>query len=117
MTENERIVALEKEVSNLKEELQRTRKANVWKKIKRKYEKDFDNFNWTDKWNITDYNGEAISFDNFRNVSYCIPQAIGTLVRITLKKKSLNSLDEQDFEKADRITKDIIEVMKREVVK
>lgn len=117
MTQDERIIALEKEVSNLKEELQRTRKANIWKKVKRKYEKDFDKFSWIDKWNSTDCNGKSISFENFRNVSYCMPQAIGTLVRIALKKKSLNSLEEQDFEKADRITKNIIEIMKREEVK
>lgn len=44
MTQDERILNLEQEVLNLKEELKRNRKANVWKKVKDKFNDDFFQF-------------------------------------------------------------------------
>lgn len=114
MTQEERIANLEQEICNLKEELRSTRKANVWKKVKDKFTKDFNYFNWTYVSNIVDYASRPIEFRDFKNESYHISQAIGTLVRITLKKKGLNYLEEGDIDKAEKITKEILEIMKRE---
>ncbi|MCI8397467.1 MAG: hypothetical protein HFJ52_07675 [Clostridia bacterium] len=111
-TKEERIEKLEQEVLNLKEELKRTRKANVWKKVKNKFENDFNNFNWTYEWNSKNCYNEPISTKREMNESYHISQAIGTLVRIVLQKKGLNYLEESDMEKAEKITKEILEIMK-----
>lgn len=114
MEQEERIKNLEQEVLNLKEELKRTRKANVWKKVKNKFENDFNNFNWMRIETITNYKNEKIEHKTYMNENYHISQAIGTLVRITLKKKGLNYLEESDTEKAEKITKEILEIMKKE---
>lgn len=116
MTQDERIMNLEQEVLNLKEELRRTRKANVWKKVKDKFINDFNSFNWRYEWHSINCKEEPISIKNDMNESYHISQAIGTLVRITLKKKGLNYLEESDVDKAEKITKEILEIMKREKV-
>ncbi len=117
MTQEERIASLEQEVMNLKDELRRTRKANVWKKVKNKFSSDFNSFNWTYVHMFTNCNNEKITHKKDMNESYHISQAIGTLVRITLKKKGINYLEEGDEIKVEKITKEIIEIMKKEEVK
>lgn len=76
----------------------------------------FFSFDWTDEWSTTGCEGQPISFKREMNESYHIAQAIGTLVRITLKKKGLNYLEENDMNKAEKITKEILEIMKIEQV-
>ena len=116
--ENEqRIAILEQEVIKLKDELAEKRKANVWKKIKNKYSEDFRSFNWTEIHNLTNCESNPIQLKKYLNEEYHISQAIGTLVRITLKKTAVNRLEETDEEKADNITKQILEIMKKEELK
>lgn len=112
MTSDERIEKLENELANLKEELARNRKANVWKKVKDKFIKEFNEFNWTYKYNFTNYKGEPIEFVSDMNETYHISQAIGTIVRVVLKKKGLNYLEAEDEKKATVITKKVLEIMK-----
>lgn len=112
LTKEERIEKLEQEVLTLKEEIKRTRKANVWKKVKNKFESDFNNFNWMRIETITDYKNKKIEHKTYMNENYHTSQAIGTLVRIILQKKGLNYLEESDMEKAEKITKEILEIMK-----
>lgn len=114
MTQEERINKLESEIFNLKEELKKNRKANVWKKVKDKFTDDFNSFNWTHIHSFTNYDGVENTFKSEMIESYHISQAIGTLVRITLKRKGLNYLEESDSEKAEKITKEILEIMKKE---
>ena len=114
MTQEERIHNLEQEILNLKEELRSTRKANVWKKVKNKFANEFGSFNWIHRHAFTDCNNTPKECITQMNESYHISQAIGTLVRITLKKKGLNYLEESDLTKAEKITKEILEIMKRE---
>ena len=45
---------------------------------------------------------------------YNLSQAVGTIIRITLKRKGVNYLEDQDKEKAENITKQILEIMKKE---
>ena len=116
--ENEqRIAILEQEVIKLKDELAEKRKANVWKKIKNKYSEDFRSFDWTEIHNLTNCESNPIQFKKYLNEEYHISQAIATLVRITLKKTTVNRLEETDEEKADNITKQILEIMKKEELK
>lgn len=89
MTQDERIRNLEQEVYSLREELKSTRKANIWKKEKNKFINDFGSFNWTYIHTFTICNEEMIEHKTNMNEEYHISQAIGTLVRITLKKKGL----------------------------
>ena len=114
MTQDERIANLEQEIRNLKEELKSTRKANVWKKVKNKFVEDFNSFNWIDKHTFTNCDDVLMEHKKQMNESCHISQAIGTLVRITLKRKGLNYLEESDINKAEKITKEILEIMKRE---
>lgn len=116
MTQEERIVSLEQEVLILKDELRKTRKANVWKKVKDKFSEEFTNFDWVDIFNTVDCEGRPLRFTKNMNESYHISQAIGILVRITLQRKGVNYLEECDEEKAEKITKAILEIMKREKV-
>lgn len=114
MTQEQRIINLENEISNLKEELNKNRKANVWKKVKDKFSAEFNSFNWTFVHKTTDYKGKELVFKHDRVESYHISQAIGTIVRITLKRRGLNYLEETDLQKAEEITKQILEIMKKE---
>jgi len=114
MTEQERIENLEKEVLSLKEELRSSRKADVWKEVKNQFADEFNSFNWIYRHTFTNCNGLVMEHRNDMNESYHISQAIGTLVRIVLKRKRLNYLEESDTDKAKRITKGILEVMKKE---
>lgn len=114
MTQEERIANLEQEISVLKDELKRNRKANVWKKIKDKFENDFNSFDWVYIHNTTNCCGEPITFKRDMIERYHVSQAIGTLVRITLKRKGLNYLEEQDIQKAEKITEEILSIMMNE---
>lgn len=116
MTQEERIKNLEQEVKSLKDELKRNRKTNVWKKVKDKFSKEFNSFDWVDIFNTTRYEGSPITFTKYMYEGYHISSAIGTLVRITLQRKGLNYLKECDEEKAEKITNEILEIMKKEKV-
>lgn len=116
MTQEERIASLEQEVLTLKDELKRNRKANVWKKVKDKFSEEFTSFDWVDIFNTVDFEGKPLSFNKNMSEIYHISQAIGTLVRITLQRKGINYLENCDTEKAEKITKEILEIMKKEKV-
>ena len=114
MTQEERIINLEKEVSRLKEELNKNRKANVWKKVKDKFSQEINSFNWTHVHKTTGYNGEELVFKTDMTEGHHLSQALGTIVRVTLKRKGLNYLEEIDTEKAEKITRQILQIMKNE---
>lgn len=114
MTQEERIYELEKEISSLKEELRKNRKANIWNNVKGKFIEELESFNWIDEWSFKNNKGEIIEHNNKINETHNISSAIGTIVRVTLKKKRLNYLEENDEEKATYITKKILEIMENE---
>lgn len=113
MTNEERITQLESEVLALKEDMKRNRKANVWKKVKDKFSSELTSFDWVDIHEITRCDGTPITFKQNMIESYHIQQAIGTLVRIALKRKGLNYLEETDKEAAEEMMKEILEIMKK----
>ena len=114
MTQDERIATLEREILGLKEELRKNKKATVWKKVKENFREEFDSFNWIDEFNFTNTDGKLITHKSGMNESYNISQAIGTLVRIASKRKSINHLEESDFDRAIKMTQQILEIMKNE---
>lgn len=114
MTSEERILNLEKEIANLKEELNKNKKANVWKKVKDKFSSDFNSFNWTHIHNTTDYNGNSLTFQRSMNESDKISTAIATIVRVSIKRKGINYLQLEDEERATDITRQILEIIKNE---
>lgn len=83
-------------------------------KVKDKFADEFNSFDWIDIFHTINCYNEPITIKKNKNESYHIQQAIGTVVRITLKRKGLNYLEEKDMEKAERITKEILAIMKRE---
>ena len=105
MTQEERIASLEQEVLTLKDELKRNRKANVWKKVKDKFSEEFTSFDWVDIFNTVDFEGKPLSFNKNMSESYHISQ-----------RKGINYLENCDTEKAEKITKEILEIMKKEKV-
>lgn len=114
MEQEQRIKSLENEVTLLKEEIKKNRKANVWKKVKDKYSKELDSFNWTHIHKMIGCDGKEIVYKKEMFENYHISQAIGTLVRATLKRKGLNYLEETDSQKAEDITRQILEIMQKE---
>lgn len=114
MTQEQRIENLEYELSNLREELKRNRKANVWNKVKGKFSKEINSFDWVDEWSFTNSEGKIVKHNTDVMEAYHIAQAIGTIVRIVLKRRRLNYIEESDEEKATNITKQILEIMKNE---
>lgn len=113
MTAEERIAQLESEVLTLKEDMKRNRKANVWKKVKDKFTAELNSFDWVDIHKTTRYDGEPITFKHNMIENYHIQQAIGTLIRITLKRKGLNYLEEKDEKEATEMMKEILEIMRK----
>jgi len=114
MTQEQRIKSLENQVMNLKDEIKRNKKANVWKEVKEKFIQEFNSFNWVNEHKMVKCDGETVTFKHNMDESYHISQAIGTIVRITLKRKGIVYLEEKDIEKAERITRQILEIMKKE---
>lgn len=111
MTLEERIKKLENELAVLKHE---GKKGNVWKQVKEEFQKDFNSFSWVDEWSFTDKNGNVNNCSWDMEETQNVSSAIGTIVRITLKKKRLDRLEESDREVTTSIVKDILEIMKRE---
>lgn len=113
MTQEDRIKKLESEISTLKEELSKNRKANVWKNVKDKFKNELNSFNWVYKHSFTNCNGEPIESVTNMVETDKISQAIGTIVRVTLKRRGVVYLEDSDEEKAAEITKQILEIMEK----
>ena len=114
MTQEERIKKLENEISVLKDELKKTRKANVWKRVKENFRSKLESFNWVYEYSFMNADGEGGECNRSMTETGYISQAIGTIVRVTLKRRGLNYLEDSDEEKAIEITKQILEIMEKE---
>lgn len=114
MTQEERIKNLESELASLREEFKKMRKANVWKKVKENFRTELDSFNWVHKHCFTDADGKQIESNQSMLEAEHISQAIGTIVRVTLKRKGLIYLEDTDEEKASEITRQILKIMEEE---
>lgn len=112
MTQEERIQKLEDELFSLRKELNRNKKINVWREIKSKFENDFNSFDWEYVHCTTDCNENPVEYRKKMTETYNISQAIGTLVRISLKRRGLNYLEEDDKEKAEILITNILKILK-----
>lgn len=45
MTDKERIIKLEKEVNNLKEQINKNKKSDIWNEVKKQFKNEFESFN------------------------------------------------------------------------
>lgn len=114
MTQEERIKKLENELVGLREELKKTRKANVWKRVKENFRSELDSFNWVYEHSFANVDGELVECNRSMTETGYISQAIGTIVRVTLKRRGLNCLEDTDEEKAVEITRQILKIMEKE---
>lgn len=89
----------EKELLELKEQIKKelisemnTKKENEsnWKKIKEEYKEDFSKFDFIDHWEFINANNELISKDEKISTIYPLQNAIGTLLRIVYKSRTVN---------------------------
>ena len=112
MTQEERIKKLEDELLSLRKELSRNKKINVWREIKSKFETEFNSFDWEYVHTTTDCNENPVEFRQQMTETYNISQALGTLVRIALKRRGLNYLEEDDKEKAEMLITNILKILK-----
>lgn len=114
ITQEERIKKLEAELAGLREEVKKTRKANVWKKVKENFRTELESFNWVHEHSFTNVNGERIESNRNMRETEHISQAIGTIVRVVLKRKGISWLEDEDKEKAMKITEEILKIMENE---
>ena len=89
----------EKELLELKEQIKKelisemnTKKENEnnWKKIKTEFEEEFSKFDFIDHWEFINANNELISKDEKISTIYPLQNAIGTLLRIVYKSRTVN---------------------------
>jgi hypothetical protein len=114
MTDTERIIKLEKEISNLKEQISKNKKSDVWNEVKKQFKNEFESFNWEDVFKFTDYKGKYQETVTPINESYKIETSIRTIIKIVLKKRKLNTLTENDKDIMIDITKQILDIMTKE---
>lgn len=114
MTDKERIIKLEEEVNNLKEQINKNKKSDIWNEVKEQFKNEFESFNWEDVWKFIDYKGNYQEIVTPINESYKIETSIRTIIKIVLKKRRLNTLTENDKNIMIDITKQILEIMTKE---
>lgn len=114
MNEKEEIETLKKRIEVLELKDKEKRKANIWKEVKEKFTKELDNFNWIHIHTYRNIEGHLITNEKSMIENYHVSQAIGTIVRVVLKRKGLVYLEEKDREKAENIARQILEIMEKE---
>lgn len=110
----------EQELKNLKEQIKRelmaeinTKKENqnTWQKIKEEYKDEFSKFNFIDHWEYINSNNELMSRDTEIIATYPLQSAIGTLLRIANKSKTVAKMD-ISYEEAKDMVEKILEILK-----
>lgn len=114
MTDKERIIKLEKEVNNLKEQINKNKKSDVWNEVKKQFKNEFESFNWEDVWSCIDVKGNYQEITTPIDESSKIEMSIRTIVKVVLKKRKLNTLTRSDKNIIIDITKQILEIMTKE---
>lgn len=111
----------EKELLELKEQIKKelisemnTKKENEsnWKKIKEEYKEDFSKFDFIDHWEFINANNELISKDEKISTIYPLQNAIGTLLRIVYKSRTVNKIN-AEYEEMKEIVEKILNILKK----
>lgn len=110
---NEELQELKEQIKQeiLREMNTKKENENTWNKIKNKYKDEFRKFNFIDHWEFIDTDNRIISHDEEIIAEYPIQNAIGTLLRIIYKSKTVNKMN-VPYEEAKRIVEDILGIMK-----
>ncbi len=110
----------EQEIKALKEQIKREllteinikkENQNTWQKIKEEYEEEFNKFDFVDHWEYVDADSKVISRDTTISVKYPLQSAIGTLLRIAKKSKTVSKMN-ISYEEAKDIVEKILCILK-----
>lgn len=110
----------ENEIKELKEQLKRellaemnTKKENqnTWQRIKEEYEEEFSKFDFVDHWEFINSENKLITRDTPVSAKYPLQNAIGTLLRITNKAKTVSKMN-ITYEEAKDMVEKILSILK-----
>lgn len=110
----------ENELQELKEQIKQeilremnTKKENknTWQKIKEEYKDEFSKFDFIDHWECINVNNKLISRDTKIFATYPLQNAIGTILRILYKSKTVTNMN-INYEEAKQIVESILGIMK-----
>lgn len=87
---------------------------NTWQKIKNEYKEEFQKFNFINHWEFIDTNNNLHTRDEEIRAEYPMRNAIGTLLRITNKSKTIAKMD-ISYEEAKDIVEKILNILKEKV--
>lgn len=113
----------EQELKTLKEQIKKEviaemqvkkENQNTWQKIKNEYKEEFQKFNFINHWEFIDTNNNLHTRDEEIRAEYPMQNAIGTLLRITNKSKTIAKMD-ISYEEAKDIVEKILNILKEKV--
>lgn len=84
---------------------------NAWNKIKEEYKDEFSKFDFIEHWEYTDADNRVISRDTQVSAQYPLQSAIGTLLRIIYKSKTVAKMN-IDYENAKDTVERILNILK-----
>lgn len=115
----------ENELKELKEEIKRellaemnTKKENqnTWQRIKEEYEEEFSKFDFVEHWECINPSNELVTKDTPVSAKYPLQNAIGTLLRISNKAKTVSKMN-ITYDEAKDIVEKILNILKEKTVK
>ena len=83
---------------------------NTWQRIKNEYKEEFRKFNFIDHWEFIDSNNDLHTRDEEILAEYPLQSAIGTLLRIVNKSKTVTKMD-ISYEEAKEIVDKILSIL------
>lgn len=110
----------EQELQELKEQIKqeilkemnaKKENKNTWQKIKEEYKDEFSKFDFIDHWEFTNADNKVISSDTKISATYPLQNAIGTILRILYKSKTVTNMN-INYEEAKQVVESILSIMK-----
>lgn len=113
---NEELIALKEQIKKevIAEMQAKKENQNTWQRIKNEYKEEFKKFNFIDHWEFTDINNNLHTRDEEIRAEYPMQNAIGTLLRIVNKSKTVTKMD-ISYEEAKNIVEKILNILKEKV--
>jgi len=110
---NEELIALKEQIKKevIAEMEIKKENQNTWQKIKNEYKEEFEKFNFIDHWEFIDLNNNLHTRDEQIIATYPLQSAIGTLLRITNKSKTIAKMD-IGYEEAKEMVDKILSILK-----
>lgn len=113
----------EQELKILKEQIKREviaeieakkESQNTWQRIKNEYKEEFEKFNFIDHSEAINVNNELIIKDTMITATYPLQNAIGTILRIINKSKTISKMN-INYQEAKEIVDKILNILKERV--